>query len=150
MFRKLLDISCLSSSSKKSGSGSGSGKSSASLDKLKEQYEELNKQSEHLIEHQEFIYTQAERGYDYTGMEKSLEEQARLYKKIMEDSQKGIDEMIAKGADDTSEELQSLEKAYWSAYNSMYEKLDQINTMYADALNQKIDDLQNGLGMEKD
>lgn len=130
-----------------SGSGGGGGSSSSNdekteLEKLKEKYEELNKQTEHLIAHQEFLYKQAEKGLDYSGMDKSLQAQAELYKKIMADSQAAVAEMIASGADDTSEELQSMEEAYWSAYESLYETLDKINDLYVDALNEKIDGIQ--------
>ena len=139
------------SSTKSSGgsSGGGGGGSSSSssektaLEKLQEQYEELNKQTEHLIAHQEFLYRQAEKGYDYSGMEQSLLKQAELYKKIMADSQAGVAAMIAAGADDTSKELQAIEEAYWSAYDSLYDTLDQINALYVDALTEKIDGLQN-------
>lgn len=126
-----------------SGGSSGSGSSKEDkLEKLKEQYEELNKQTEHLIEHQEFLYTQAEKGLDYSGMEQSLQKQAELYKKIMSDSQAAVSAMIAAGASDTDEELQAMEEAYWSAYRSLYDKLDQINALYVDALNDKIDGIQ--------
>lgn len=147
------DSSSKKTSSKKtsSSSGSKSGGSSKSnstkdeqtqLEKLKEEYEELNKQTEHLIEHQEFLYRQAERGLDYSSMETALQEETRLYRKMMEDSQKAVQEMIATGASDTDEELQSMEKAYWDAYDSLYETLDKINTLYVDAINKKVDDIQ--------
>lgn len=131
-----------SSGSGGSGSGSGSKDEKTELEKLKEKYEELNKQTEHLIAHQEFLYKQAEKGLDYSGMDKSLQAQAELYKKIMSDSQAAVAEMIASGADDTSEELQSMEESYWSAYESLYETLDKINDLYVDALNEKIDGIQ--------
>ena len=128
--------------------GGGDGGSSSSkdekteLENLKEKYEELNKQTEHLIAHQEFLYKQAKKGLDYSGMDKSLQAQAELYKKIMSDSQAAVAEMIASGADDTSAELQSMEEAYWSAYDSLYETIDKINDLYVDALNEKIDGIQ--------
>lgn len=124
------------------GGGGGSKDEKTELEELKEQYEELNKQTEHLIAHQEFLYKQAEKGIDYSGMDKSLQAQVELYKKIMSDSQAAVAEMIANGADDTSEELQSMEEAYWSAYESLYETLDKINGLYVDALNEKIDGIQ--------
>lgn len=147
------DSSSKKASSKKSSSSSssksgGSSKSNSTkdeqtqLEKLKEEYEELNKQTEHLIEHQEFLYRQAERGLDYSGMETALQEETRLYRKMMEDSQKAVQEMIAAGASDTDEELQSMEKAYWDAYDSLYETLDKINALYVDAINKKVDDIQ--------
>ena len=131
------------SSSKKTSSGGGSSSSNENaLETLRKQYEELNKQTEHLIAHQEFLYKQAKKGYDYTGMEQSLLNQAELYKKIMSDSQAGVAAMIAAGADDTNEELQAIEEAYWAAYDSLYDTLDQINALYVDALTEKIDNLQ--------
>ena len=130
-----------SSSSKKSSSSSSSSSKSKYEDLLKK-YQELNEQTEHLIEHQEFLYYQSERGMNYDGMADSLTEQARLYGEIMEDSQKAVDEMKAKGATDTDEELQEMERAYWDAYKSMYEKLDELNKLYVEALNEKIDGVQ--------
>ena len=136
-----------SSSSGKGSSGGGGGSSSSSSSKSKyedllKKYQELNEQTEHLIEHQEFLYYQSERGLDYDGMADSLTEQARLYGEIMKDSQAAVDEMKAKGATDTDEELQEMERAYWDAYKSMYEKLDELNKLYVEALNDKIDDVQ--------
>lgn len=136
-----------SSSSGKGSSGGGGSSSSSSSSKSKyedllKKYQELNEQTEHLIEHQEFLYYQSERGLDYDGMADSLTEQARLYGEIMKDSQAAVDEMKAKGATDTDEELQEMERAYWDAYKSMYEKLDELNKLYVEALNDKIDDVQ--------
>ena len=124
------------------GSSGGGSKEENKLEKLKEQYEELNKQTEHLIAHQEFLYKQAEKGLNYPGMEQSLQNQAELYKKMMSDSQAAVTAMIAAGASDTDEELQAMEEAYWSAYESLYDTLDQINSLYVDALNEKIDGIQ--------
>lgn len=129
------------SSSKKSSSSSSS-KTESQLESLKKKYEELNKETEHLIEHQEFLYKQAQNGLDYSGMEKSLEEQVVLYKKLMSDSQAAVKNMISKGAKDTDEELQTMEKAYWDAYDKLYETLDKINSLYVDALQDKIDNIQ--------
>lgn len=129
------------SSSKKSSSSSSS-KTESQLESLKKKYEELNKETEHLIEHQEFLYKQAQNGLDYSGMEKSLEEQVVLYKKLMSDSQAAVKDMISKGAKDTDEELQTMEKAYWDAYDKLYETLDKINSLYVDALQDKIDNIQ--------
>lgn len=136
-----------SSSSGKGSSGGGGSSSSSSSSKSKyedllKKYQELNEQTEHLIEHQEFLYYQSERGLDYDGMADSLTEQARLYGEIMKDSQAAVNEMKAKGATDTDEELQEMERAYWDAYKSMYEKLDELNKLYVEALNDKIDDVQ--------
>ena len=124
------------------GGGSGGGSSVNQLEALLNQYKELNEQSEHLIEHQEFLYYQSERGLDYDGMADSLTEQARLYGEIMKNSQTAVDAMKAQGATDTDEELQEMERAYWSAYKSMYEKLDELNKLYVEALNEKIDGVQ--------
>ena len=134
-----------STGGKKSSTGSKTGSKDdeqTELEKLKEQYEELNKQTEHLIEHQEFLYRQSERGLDYSGMEASLQEQVRLYRQMMADSQKAVQDMIAAGATDTDEELQAMEEAYWSAYDNLYDTLDEINALYVDALSQKVDDIQ--------
>jgi len=133
---KKVTKSSSSSGAKKSFGGSGSVKEETN------EYKALNEQLEHLIEHQEFLYKQAERGYDYSGMEKSLREQARLYKEIMANCEAAIKEMQAKGADDTDENLQEMERAYWSASQSMWEALDNASKLYTDALHQKIDDIQ--------
>lgn len=131
-----------SSSGSKKGSSSSSSSSKSKYEDLLKKYQELNEQTEHLIEHQEFLYYQSERGLDYDGMADSLTEQARLYGEIMKDSQAAVDEMKAKGATDTDEELQEMERAYWDAYKSMYEKLDELNKLYVEALNEKIDGVQ--------
>lgn len=139
----LSDLKPSGSSNKGGGSGSSSAKEEASeLEKLKEKYEEVNKQAEHLIQHQEFLYDVAERGYNYKGMQTSLEEQIKIYKQIMANCEEAIAAMQAAGADDTSEELQAMEETYWSAYRSMYETLDEINVLHVEALGSKIDDLQ--------
>lgn len=131
-----------SSGGSKKGSSSSSSSSKSKYEDLLKKYQELNEQTEHLIEHQEFLYYQSERGLDYDGMADSLTEQARLYGEIMKDSQAAVDEMKAKGATDTDEELQEMERAYWDAYKSMYEKLDELNKLYVEALNEKIDGVQ--------
>lgn len=144
-------------SSKKSGSGGGSSSSSSSakdemteLEKLQEKYEEINSLTEHLIEHQEHLYNQSERGMDFSGMEDSLTEQARLYRQIMEDSQKAVEEMRKAGGTDADEELQDMERAYWDAYESLYDTLDKINDLYVEGLTEKIDGIQNAFATLQD
>lgn len=140
------------SSSNKSGSGGSSSSSKdreeeqSVLEKLQEQYQKLIDQHEHLIEHQEFLFRNAERGMDFGGMETSLENQVKIYKDMMADAQKGISEMVANGASDTDEELQSLEQAYWDAHDSMYEALEELSTLYVDGLTEKIDGIQSAYG----
>jgi len=112
--------------------------------KIKEEYEEIIKQLEHLIEHQEFLYKIADRGLDFPGMEASLQEQARLYREIMESAYEAVDKMKAQGMTDTDEELQDMERAAWSAYESMYDAFDKIRALYTDSLHEKIDDIQTG------
>lgn len=135
-----------SSSKKSSGGGSSSSKSKEDemtvLEKLEEKYQKLLETQEHLIEHQEFLYRQAEKGLDYKGMETSLQKQVEIYKDLMADAQKGIAEMVANGASDTDKELQGLEQAYWDAWDSMYETLDEIATLYVEALQEKMDGIQ--------
>lgn len=133
-----------SSGSKKSSSSSKkvSKKSQKSIEKLKTKYEELNATLEHLIAHQEFLFDKAEDGIDFTGMNNSLMEQANLYKEIMANAQEAISEMQKKGADDTNKELQEMEEVYWDAYNSFHDILDDINALFVDALNDKIDGVQ--------
>lgn len=134
-----------SSSSKKSSGSSSSSSSSSSnsaLEDLRDKYQEIDDQLEHLIEHQEFLYDEAERGYNFKGMQASLEEQARIYKQKMENAQAAVKEMQKKGADDTSEELQDMERLYWEAWRNMYEVLEDLNQLYIDGLNTKIDGIQ--------
>lgn len=131
------------STTKKSSSSSAKTEAKE-VQKLKDKYEELNEQLEHLIEHQEFLYKVADRGLDYKGMEASLQQQARLYRKIMENSYAAVAEMQAQGKDDTDKDLQDMERAAWSAYESMYDAFDKIRALYTDALNDKIDDIQKG------
>lgn len=126
-------------------SGSGSGKSKADqLKELSEAYEKANEYLEHLIRHQEHLYEVAQNGLEFPAMEASLTEQARIYRKMMSEAQAMIQQMIAAGADDTTEELQEVEEAYWSAYSSLYDVIDQLNHLYVDALNNKIDGIQQG------
>lgn len=124
---------------KSDGSGGGN-----NLGSLADQYEEINKQLEHLIRHQEHLYEVAENGLDYPAMEASLTEQANLYRKMMEKAQETVNAMIAAGADDTNEELQKVEESYWSAYTSLYDTIDHLGTLYTEALNNKIDGIQTG------
>lgn len=141
-----------SSSGSSSGSSSSSGGNKPSkpnkpnkppnLETLLNQYEDMLELLEHLIEHQQFLYDQAENGLDYTAMGDSLQEQARLYQEMMMKALEAIEAMRKKGATDGDEELQAMEEAYWEAYNNFHEILDQINSLYVDALNDKIDDLQ--------
>lgn len=148
-----LDTTVGSGSSKKkkkSSGSSGSSKNDSSsaedemteLEKLLEKYEKILDYSEHLIEHQEHVYNNAERALDFGGMEDSLTEQVRIYRQIMSDAQAAISEMKAAGATDADKELQDMERAYWDAYESMYDALDQINKLYVDGLNDKIDGIQ--------
>ena len=130
-----------SSSSKKSSSSLSSSSTSA-LDTLLEKYQQINEQYEHLIAHQEFLYEEAERGYDFPGMQSSLEEQIKIYKQKAQNSFDAVEAMKKQGADDTSEALQEMEEAYWSAINSMYSTMEELNALYVDALKEKIDDIQ--------
>lgn len=130
----------------KNNNNGGGGSSGPDPKKLKEEYEELNKQLEHLIEHQEYLYKVAERGLDFPGMRASLEEQARLYKEIMDNAYEAVEKMKQQGLKDTDEELQDMERAAWSAYESMYDAFDKIRALYTDALSQKIDDIQTAYG----
>lgn len=120
-------------------SGSGGGSTSPS-----DEFEEVNKQLEHLIRHQEHLYEVGENALNFTAMEASLEEQARLYRLMMEKAQETVRAMIAAGADDTDEELQKVEESYWSAYTNLYKTIDNLNVLYVDALNSKIDGIQSG------
>ena len=141
-----INFGSYGSSGKGSSGGGSSEKELTILEQLKEKYEEVNAQTEHLIEHQEHLYNVSERGLNFDGMEDSLAKQAELYKQIMDNSQAAVKEMIANGATDADEELQDMERAYWSAYNSMHEALDQINSLYVDALNDQIDNIQTAYG----
>ena len=130
-----------SSNSKKSSSSSSSSSASA-LDTLLEKYQQINEQYEHLIAHQEFLYEEAERGYDFPGMQSSLEEQIKIYRQKAQNSFDAVEAMKKQGADDTSEALQEMEEAYWSAINSMYSTMEELNALYVDALKEKIDGIQ--------
>ena len=139
----------VSSSKKSSGSSSSStAKATESVtkavEKQKTAYELLNEQIEHLIEHQEQLYKEADRAFDYTGMQRSLEEQARLYQKMMENSYAAVEDMKRQGKTDTDEELQDMERKAWEAWENMYDTYDKIRALRVDALNDKIDDLQKG------
>lgn len=138
----------VSSSKKSSGSSSSTAKATESVtkavEKQKTAYELLNEQIEHLIEHQEQLYKEADRAFDYTGMQRSLEEQARLYQKMMENSYVAVDDMKRQGKTDTDEELQDMERKAWEAWENMYDTYDKIRALRVDALNDKIDDLQKG------
>ena len=114
------------------------------LGKLNSEFEEFNKYMEHLIRHQEHLYEVAENGLNFPGMEASLVEQMRIYQDIMNKAQETVQAMIAAGADDTNKELQGIEEVYWSAYTSLHDVFDQLNALYVDALNDKIDGIQSG------
>jgi len=117
---------------------------SKKIDEISKTFEEFNKYMEHLIRHQEHLYEVAENGLDFPGMEDSLTEQARIYREMMAEAQQTVQKMVAAGAKDTDEALQKVEESYWSAYSSLHDILDQINALYVDALNDKIDGVQSG------
>lgn len=124
-----------------SNKNSSSGANSTSLS---EEWEKANKQLEHLIRHQEHLYEVGENALNFSAMEASLEEQAKLYRQMMEKAQETVKAMIAAGADDTDEELQKVEESYWSAYTNLHSTIDKMNALYVDALNSKIDGIQSG------
>lgn len=143
--------STTSSSGGSSSSSSSSNKSTKKsnekqLDKIVDKYKALNEETEHLIEHQEQLYKQAERGYDFTSMNRSLTTQAQYYQKIIDDTQNGLNKLLKKGATDSSKQVQELEKALWDAENNLRDTLEDIHKLYVDALNEKIDNNQSAYG----
>lgn len=116
------------------------------LDKILDKYKALNEETEHLIEHQEQLYKQAERGYDFTSMDRALTTQAQYYQKIIDDTQTGINKLLKKGATDSDKQVQELEKILWDAENNLYDTLDEIHKLYVDALNDRIDNNQSAYG----
>lgn len=113
------------------------------LDAIKEAYDLANETLNHLIEHEEFNYYGAERAANYDKMHTYLANEVEIYKAIMKNSEEGIEELKAAGATDGDEQLQELEEAYWSAYRSMYEVLDNIRDLYTSALSDEVDNIQN-------
>ena len=113
------------------------------LDAIKEAYDLANETLNHLIEHEEFNYYGAERAANYDKMHTYLANEVEIYKAIMKNSQEGIEALKAAGATDGDEQLQELEEAYWSAYRSMYEVLDNIRDLYTSALSDEVDNIQN-------
>lgn len=111
------------------------------IGQIAEAYDQLNKEIEHYIAHQEQAYKESERALSYGGMQQALENEIGYYKQIMEEAQNAIREMQANGADDTNESLQNIEQSYWSAYNSMYDAIDQIRQLRVDALTKELDNL---------
>ena len=111
------------------------------IGQIAEAYDKLNKEIEHYIAHQEQAYKESERALSYGGMQQALENEIGYYKQIMEEAQNAIREMQANGADDTNESLQNIEQSYWSAYNSMYDAIDQIRQLRVDALTKELDNL---------
>ena len=112
------------------------------LDEIKDKYEEINEDLEHIIKHLEQQYYVNERALNYDGMAGNLAAEAKRYQQIIDNCQKGIRELLANGADDTSEQVQDLEETMWDAYQSMYDAMDQIRALYVDALNDEIDSIQ--------
>ena len=149
-----MDMSAGSNTGNRKSSGGSSGsKKEKEVDILEEilkKYQEINGETQHLIDHQEQLYKEAERAKDFGSMEKSLLEQIRLQKQLMADSQKGIDELRKNGATEADKELQDLENDYWDAYNSIYDALEEINNLYIDGLNDKIDGVQNAISTLQD
>lgn len=109
--------------------------------KLKDAFEELNKEIEHYIAHQEHAYNVGERAWDFSGMEKALENEADYYRRIMAEAEKTIQEMKRQGADDTDESLQTVEETFWSAYDSLNEIVDKLRSLRVDALKEEVSNL---------
>lgn len=108
------------------------------LGEIRDKFEEIREDLEHYIAHQEQTFTISERAMDYGGMTAALQNEVGYYSQIYEEAQKTIQELIANGADDTTAELQEVEEAAWSAYNSMNEAFDKINALRVDALNEEL------------
>lgn len=148
-------ISTVPSGNKKPGKH-GSGSSShgredveeelSELEKLREKYEEINSYTEHLIAHQEHLFKEAKNGLDFPGMSDSLNEQIKLYKQLMEDSQKAVADMLSSGGTDRDKEVQAMEEVYWKAYDSLNSKLEELSRLHTDALHDKIDSIQSAYG----
>lgn len=111
------------------------------IEKIKDAYEDLNKEIEHYIKHQEQAYKVSERAMDYNAMEQSLQNEVEYYRQIVEKAEQTIADMQREGADDTSEDLQSIEESMWDAYNSMYDAIDKIRQLRVDALTKELDNL---------
>ena len=146
-----------SSSSGSSGSGggySGGGggvstpepEKTDPLDELLQKYKDIDDQLDHLIQHQLYLYDVSNRALNYDGMAASLSEQAKIYQKQMDNAQKGINDLMSKGATDSDKRLQELEEVYWGAHRNLYATFDKINALYVDGLNEKIDSMQKAYG----
>ena len=120
------------------------------IKELADAFDELNKEIEHYIAHQEQAYKERERAWDFGGMETALKNEVGYYKQIISESQKAINEMVSAGADDTNAELQGLEETLWNASNSMYEVLDKIRSLRIDALSDEISNLSGAFDDFKD
>lgn len=141
-----MPIGSTGTSGNTSGGGGGGSNDDNTFEDLKNKYDDLFSYLDHRIKHFQHEYNVAENGLDFPGMEHALSGQLEIYREIMSTAQAGINEMIAAGAQDTDAELQALEETYWEAYDNMYSILEEMNALYVDALNNKIDDLQSAHG----
>lgn len=139
---KLYEDTAAKKTTKKSSSSGSSSSGSSKIQKLLDKYQKMIDQFEHLIEHQKFLYDEAEYSWDYGGMAASLEEQARIYRDIIAKAQTAISDMKKAGAKDTTKELQEMEETMWDAYRNLYSTLDELNEVYVQKLNDKIDSVQ--------
>lgn len=129
--------------------GSGGGGTSdvqdltAALEELTAAFEEVNNEFDQYIAHFDYDYFRAERANDYDTMLSALQGQADYYRQVYEAAAKAVEEMRAAGADESNEELRSMESNMWDAYENLYGKIDEIRELFTTALTEDIDNLQN-------
>ena len=109
---------------------------------IKDQYEALNKELEHYIEHQEQIYKESDRASDYSGMEQALRNKVSYWQQVIANSQAALEEMKAAGATDLDENVQAMERAIWEAQENINEAMDAIRSLLTDALSNRLKDIE--------
>lgn len=109
---------------------------------LMKEYEQLDQQLEHILKHQEYLYEVAERNMDMNGMAAALTEKVRIYKQQLDKAKEVVEQMQKSGLDDLDSNLQKMEEAQWEAERNMLAAMRDLNNLYVDALDNRIDEIQ--------
>lgn len=128
----------------------GGGSDETKAAKIKAAFDELNSTLEHSIYLKEQYYNQADAQSNYDGMRQSLQDQVDYYKQIQTAANNAANQIreyyrsqgLSAEAIEQQSEIQSLQKTWWNAANSINDALDKIATAIRDKLSKEIDDVQ--------